>query len=224
MQLTFSVTRDGLALGVLVGVDRADSLTLIHSNLPVPPPIRCTAVVDTGSSVTCVSARILQQLAPRKKSASSTQTASGPMNVNLFSVSLGIPLVVPTPTSHVLDPQLTVMELALPIPGIDVLIGLDVLLNGKLFLDGPARQFTLEVRSRFRPAGFAWLSRLPCWRIPSYSRHGMISRTGEDRTWAESPSGFTSAKPAHSCSLPSCRFILSAAPFVPQPNRCAMPT
>jgi hypothetical protein len=67
------------------------------------------------------------------------------MNVNLFSVSLGIPLITPTPTSYILDPQLTVMELTAAIPGIDVLIGRDVLLNSKLFLDGPARQFTLDV-------------------------------------------------------------------------------
>jgi hypothetical protein len=30
------------------------------------------------------------------------------------------------------------------IPGIDMLIGLDVLLNRRLLIDGPARRFTLD--------------------------------------------------------------------------------
>jgi hypothetical protein len=40
--------------------------------------------------------------------------------------------------------DLIVMEMPSPIPGVDVLIGLDVLLDCKLLLDGPARSFTLE--------------------------------------------------------------------------------
>ena len=40
--------------------------------------------------------------------------------------------------------DLRVMELANPIPGVEVLIGLDILLDCRLLLDGPARQFTLD--------------------------------------------------------------------------------
>jgi hypothetical protein len=40
--------------------------------------------------------------------------------------------------------NLLVMEMPSPIPGVEVLIGLDILLDCKLLLDGPARQFTLE--------------------------------------------------------------------------------
>jgi hypothetical protein len=41
-------------------------------------------------------------------------------------------------------PSLLVMELPFSLPTADVLISLDILLGCKLFLDGPARQFTLE--------------------------------------------------------------------------------
>jgi hypothetical protein len=41
-------------------------------------------------------------------------------------------------------PDLEVMELPQPLSGVEVLIGMDVLMNCKLVLDGPAGQFTLE--------------------------------------------------------------------------------
>ena len=41
-------------------------------------------------------------------------------------------------------PDMPVMELSPPIPGVDALIGMDILLMCKLLLDGPAKQFTLE--------------------------------------------------------------------------------
>jgi hypothetical protein len=42
------------------------------------------------------------------------------------------------------DPRLLVTELAQPLPSIEVLIGLDVLLPLIFTLDGPARTFTLS--------------------------------------------------------------------------------
>jgi hypothetical protein len=36
------------------------------------------------------------------------------------------------------------MELPQPLSGVEVLIGMDILMNCKLLLDGPARQATLE--------------------------------------------------------------------------------
>ena len=42
-------------------------------------------------------------------------------------------------------PGVRVSELAVSLPDADVLIGLNVLLDGRLLLDGPARQFTLEL-------------------------------------------------------------------------------
>jgi len=41
------------------------------------------------------------------------------------------------------QPSLEVVELTTPIPNIDVLLGMDVLLQCRLLIDGPARQFTL---------------------------------------------------------------------------------
>jgi hypothetical protein len=41
-------------------------------------------------------------------------------------------------------PDRNVLELANPIPGLDVLIGMDLLLTIKMILDGPRKQFILE--------------------------------------------------------------------------------
>ncbi len=44
----------------------------------------------------------------------------------------------------VLVRDLEVSALAHPIPGTDLLIGLDLLLDCRLFVDGPARTFTFD--------------------------------------------------------------------------------
>jgi len=144
MQLTFPVHADGLTLTVLVGLNHQEATTLVQAGQPVPAPLWKTAVIDTGSNVTCVSGATLQQLGVSGTGQGSTQTASGALAVRLFQVSLGIPLFGNPPGSLLLNRQLTVMELLSAIPNVDVLIGLDILLTGRLLLDGPVKQFTLE--------------------------------------------------------------------------------
>jgi hypothetical protein len=39
---------------------------------------------------------------------------------------------------------MNVLELANPIPGVDVLVGMDVILTCKMMVDGPVGQFTLD--------------------------------------------------------------------------------
>ncbi len=74
----------------------------------------------------------------------STHTAGGPVPVQLYRVSLSIPPASGLPGLMLTRGDLRVMELANPIPGVEVLIGLDILLDCRLLLDGPARQFTLD--------------------------------------------------------------------------------
>jgi hypothetical protein len=143
MQLTFPVQADGLALTVLLGLSQAEMAALVGAAQPVPPPVCTTAVIDTGTNVTCVSGPLLQRLGLSSTGYGATQTAGGLLPVRLFQVSLGIPVFGNPPDSLLLAAQLTVMELPQAIPDVDVLIGLDLLLKGKLILDGPAQQFTL---------------------------------------------------------------------------------
>lgn len=73
-----------------------------------------------------------------------THTAAGPVEVPYYEASLSL---LPSPQSlpFFVDPQLLVTELAEALPHpIEALIGLDVLLQLTVLLDGPARVFTLS--------------------------------------------------------------------------------
>lgn len=143
-QLTFPIPSGELKLTVVIGHSRNALSVLLAAGQAPPAPIWTTGVVDTGTNVTCVTPAVLQRLGLISIGQSSSQTAAGQAAVNLFEVSLSIP-----PAGNVAGPMLTrrdltVMELPSPIPGVEALIGLDILLDCKLLLDGPARQFTLE--------------------------------------------------------------------------------
>jgi hypothetical protein len=101
-------------------------------------------VIDTGSTVTCVTPALLQRLGLRPIGQGSSHTVAGQAAVNLFEVSLSIPPAANVPGPMLTRGDLVVMEMPSPIPGVEILVGMDVLLDCKLFLDGPARRFTLE--------------------------------------------------------------------------------
>lgn len=138
--LTFSVTKAGLTVPVWIGLSGRQ----ISTGRPLTPHVKARGLRDTGTDVTVVAAWVLRQLGVPLAATSSTNTASGQVSVNLFEVSLEItdPIHPGGPFLTVSD--LPVMELPTVLPDTDVLIGLDVLLNCKLVLDGPAGEFSLE--------------------------------------------------------------------------------
>jgi hypothetical protein len=143
-QLTFPLSAGELKLAVVIGHPSKALKALLAAGQSVPSPLWTTGIVDTGTNITCVTPAVLQKLSLASVAMGSSQTVSGPASVNLFEVSLSIP-----PAGNVAGPMLTysdlaVMEMPSPIPGVDVLIGLDILLRCKLLLDGPAGLFTLE--------------------------------------------------------------------------------
>ena len=143
-QLTCPIASGELTLTVVVGHNRKALTAVVGAGQTLPPPIWTRGVIDTGTNVTCVTPAVLKKLGLTSTGQGSSQTVGGLAAVNLFEVSLSIP-----PAGNVPGPMLTrrdlmVMEMPSPIPGVDVLIGLDILLDCKMLLDGPARQFTLE--------------------------------------------------------------------------------
>lgn len=144
MPLTFAVQPEGLVVPVLVGQGHQATVALLASGKPVQAPLWLTGLIDTGTDVSCLSGSVVQSLGLIPSGHGKTQTVAGSLPVRLFDISLSLPHFGPSPGLRLLHDDLTVMELAQPIPKIDVLIGLDVLLTGKLLLDGPARQFTLD--------------------------------------------------------------------------------
>jgi hypothetical protein len=145
-QLTFPVTRAGLAVPVWIGLTNPAIRMATVAGQPIPRPTGAAGLLDTACDLTAVAPSILRQLAVPVSTTATTNTAGGQVNVNLYRVSVGITDPAQPPGSPWLTfPDLLVTELAAHLPDADVLIGLDILLTCKLILDGPGRTFTLDV-------------------------------------------------------------------------------
>jgi hypothetical protein len=141
---TFPVTQDGYLVPVVVGLTGKDATALLSAGQPAPKPLLLQGEIDTGTNITCVSARALTHLALTPASTShSTRTVGGSLPVRLFEVSLSIPLTGRLQASLLVLDQLVVMEWSAPLPGNEVLIGRDVLPHLLALLDGPRNEFTL---------------------------------------------------------------------------------
>lgn len=131
-------------LPVLIGLDGPLTRFIIDSGRLPPPPAEVEAVIDTGATVSSASAALNRRLKLPVVGGGVNQTAGGPVEVDLYSVSLGV-LMADRSGSVVVDEALVISEMAVPIPGVEFLIGMDVLRKCRLTLDGPAGTFALEV-------------------------------------------------------------------------------
>ena len=143
VRLAFPITRVGLTLEALVGVDGSTMAALQQAGQPITPPVHVRALIDTGTDITAVSAPVIRRLAIPQKVQTFSQTASGLVRARLFNISFSVPDPLGIASPFVL-PQLLVMELTAHLPDIDVLIGLDVVASWQLNIDGPARSFVVE--------------------------------------------------------------------------------
>ena len=145
-QIRFPVTAAGLAVPVWIGLPGQSAAPLLAAGGTITAPVQARGLLDTGTDVTVVAPWILQRLAVPLVTATSTRTVGGQVRALLYRVSLGVtdpsqPPGAPWMTAS----NLLVMELTTVLPDLDVLIGLDALLQHKLVIDGPAKQFWLEV-------------------------------------------------------------------------------
>jgi hypothetical protein len=144
-KLTFAVSQDGLIVPVLVGLDGATSAALFGAGQTITPPVHGLGLFDTGSNYSSIASWIAQQLALVPIGKSSTQTASGEVDVNLYSVSIAIRAALGVAGSDLTLPTVVVHEFPVPLADADVLIGRNVLYEGNLYLEGPARRFSFEL-------------------------------------------------------------------------------
>ena len=141
---TYPIPAGELTLPVLISLGATEAQLKIAAGQSLPALAWGTGVVDTGTTVTCVAGAILRKLGTLPVLQSTSLTAVGQVPVNLYKVSLSIPAPGPATGPMLTRREMTVMEMTEVIPGVDALIGLDILLDCKLHLDGPARQFTLD--------------------------------------------------------------------------------
>src|SRR5438105_14478776 len=89
-RLTFPVTRDGLSVPVLIGLDGYTLAARARAGQPAVAPVLTRGLLDTGSNPTAVAAGVLQSLGVPRYATGTTQTASGSVPVALYRVSLEI--------------------------------------------------------------------------------------------------------------------------------------
>jgi hypothetical protein len=143
-QLAFPVTVAGLALPVMVGIDGKTSSALFAAGKSIAAPIQARGLLDTGSDITAIASWVLQKLALPIVAKTVTSTAAGQINVNLYEVSLSITNPIQPNSPWLTLANLQVTELKAVLADADVLIGLDVILQYRMIVDGPARFFSLD--------------------------------------------------------------------------------
>ena len=143
-RLTIDFTAEDIRLPVLIGPDRSVIAAAIAGGGQVPKALRATALLDTGTNITAISADLIARLGLVKVDDGETQTASGVATVDLFSISLGFPAEKGLTAPAVLVSELKVMALSVEIEGVDVLFGLDALLNCHMLFDGPGLTLLID--------------------------------------------------------------------------------
>ena len=123
------------------------SLGLSQAAAAAAPTVKVyPALVDTGASITCISAQIAQSeglvLAGKRSVSSATQTVA----VNAYMADVILAFGVPsagTPAQAFVTPNVTVMEFISNSPHYQVLLGRDVLCRGHFVMTGYDRRFTI---------------------------------------------------------------------------------
>ena len=131
-----------LSLGpqVSVQLEVPDALAqqLKATNMPIPPPVKGMALIDTGATMTAVDAGVVAALGVNPIGVVPVGTAGGPAKHPLYPIKLqlqGIGLVLNF--GRVTGAPLSGMNLV-------ALLGRDVLSRMILIYDGPSSEYTLS--------------------------------------------------------------------------------
>jgi hypothetical protein len=128
---------------VVVGLNTAQVQAMQAAGQPIPPFVRLHALIDTGTDVTAVTPAALAPLGLTPSGTVQTITAAGMVVVNYYEVSLTILRPGPAFAPGLARGMWTITEFLHSAPGLDVLVGMDVVSECLLIVDGPNQYFTL---------------------------------------------------------------------------------
>lgn len=116
-----------------------DALLVNDPTATLPAPIRVTALIDTGASVSVVNEFVIRQLGinPIGSVDIHTPSTTAAVSCRQFHVDVLFP-------NGVAVPDAVVIEMPLGMQNIQCLIGRDILRHGVLVYIGYANQFTLS--------------------------------------------------------------------------------
>ncbi len=138
---SFPLDKDGMIVQAMFGLNGPDTAALVQAGQPVPRPVQVRALIDSGADATTVAPHVPQRLGLTPFISGTSQTASGSVPIDLYRMSLTISDPITGPILVYSD--LVVAELTTALP-VDALIGLNVLRDCLLILDGPGKQFILS--------------------------------------------------------------------------------
>ena len=113
-----------------------------------PVPVRTQGIVDTAAENTCTTARFVDRLLLEPLRRAMMHTAAGERQTAIYYVTLRLGWKQDRPP----DP-IPVRAYSVEVTGADVLVGLDVLRQGKLVLNGPDARFELFLPLGARTSG-----------------------------------------------------------------------
>jgi predicted aspartyl protease len=143
-QLTFPLSADGLALEVRVGLPAP----LLEAKLAQGESFRAAetvrALIDTGADAMSVAPRVLTQLGLTPTGEVEMTTASGSVMVKRYEISLTVFGNLGVAGPVLVRPVWNVTAFSRPLTNIEALIGMDLIRQILLKVDGPGKTFTLE--------------------------------------------------------------------------------
>ena len=141
--ITLLITPTGPVLTAVVLVSSPMRVALQNAQRPIPTPVQCIFLVDTGASITCVDPSIIGRLQINPTGNTAIQTPSTAGNGHTcFQYDIG--LFIPTGSGllHLADP-LPIVATSFAGQGIQGLIGRDILQRACMFYNGAAGNYTL---------------------------------------------------------------------------------
>ncbi len=111
---------------------------------PIPAPISGIALIDTGATKTCVHDKIMEKLGVQTTGVTTTHTANGPKQSNLYPAHFSFPAPkIEIDFNSVLEVDLSGQTFQNQ--QIVALIGRDLLSRAVLVYNGPAGMFTIAI-------------------------------------------------------------------------------
>jgi predicted aspartyl protease len=121
----------GVLINVEIAVDFATAEALKACAQPLPNPVPCQALIDTGSSILAIDQSIAQSLNLVKRGIYVAHTANGQRQCNLYAVALSFPA-----TNLKAHNIIQATEVDLSAQPFKCLIGRDILKNWHLHYNG----------------------------------------------------------------------------------------
>jgi hypothetical protein len=140
--LSFPIDPGGVLVDIFVAMSTPRIDVLKAAGMKYPPPETAKALIDTGAGISSISPRIARALALVPSGVTpihSATTGGAPQNCNLYDVCLAFV----QPSIKVLGVAIPVIEVELGTPGIEVLLGRDILRQCLCVYDGQSGTFVL---------------------------------------------------------------------------------